>query len=94
MKKIGLIISVLILLLAWSSISYADRHGHHGGWEGSVYIAPFPYLYPAYPPPYYSPYPTCERVCTERLVPVCREDRWGERWCHDEIVRDCRRVCY
>ncbi len=66
---------------------HGERHEHgegrgHGGF--GVFIEPFPY----------PGYPACERECRDRVVPVCRYDYWGERWCHDEVVRDCRWVCY
>jgi hypothetical protein len=28
------------------------------------------------------------------VIQVCDYDYWGDRWCHDEVVRECRRVCY
>jgi hypothetical protein len=95
MKKIGLIICIVLMVLAASSFCYADRHGRgHGGHSGwGVVIVPGPvYPYPYYPA--YGPSPVCENRCYDRVVPVCRRDSWGDRWCHDKIVRECERVCY
>lgn len=101
MRKLYLIICAIIVALLASTACYGDdhgrghdgrdgRHGGHGRGGFSIFFgAPLLYPYPAYPA-----YPDCERVCRDRIVPVCRYDYWGDRWCHDEVVRDCRRVCY
>ncbi len=98
---------IILSLLAGVTICYAAEHGHgghggHGGhargeWHGhggfGIFIGPGPYYpYPYYP--YYPYYPDCDRVCSDRVVRVCNYDYWGERWCHDQVVRECRRVCY
>ncbi len=97
MRKIRLIFCAVLIVLASVAVCNADGHGgHHGEWHGhsswgfGIFIGPGPY----YPPPAYPAYPYCERVCRDRVVPVCRYDDFGDRWCHDEVVRDCRRVCY
>lgn len=103
MRKLYLIFCAVLIVLASVAVCFADEHhgghhgGHHGDWHGhsgwGIFIGPGPYYYP--PPAYpYPAYPYCERVCSDRVVPVCRYDDWGDRWCHDELVRDCRRVCY
>lgn len=101
MKKILIITCALLILLMTSGICHADRHGHgrgnghgsghghgHGGWGVVVIPAPIPIF------PQYAPAPDCENHCYERVVPTCRRDAWGDRWCRDEVIRDCRRVCY
>lgn len=98
MKKIRLIIFIMLMVVAASSFCYADWHGHRGHRGGGVVIVPgpvfYPYPYPYYPYPAYSQPAVCENNCYESVVPICRYDSWGDRWCHDEIVRRCNRVCY
>lgn len=101
MRKIVIIICVLLAAMLATTASYADdrgrghgerhdrgeRHEWHGrGGFGLFFGGPLYYPYPAYP--------DCARVCRDRIVPVCRYDYWGDRWCHDEVVRDCRMECY
>jgi hypothetical protein len=103
MQKFCLVFCIMLILLATVTICYADErgrghgdrhgrgdwHGHGGGW--GLFIGPAP-VYPYYP---YDPYyPECERVCRDRVIRVCDYDYWGDRWCHDEVVRECRRECY
>ncbi|HMK60023.1 MAG TPA: hypothetical protein VK452_02620 [Dissulfurispiraceae bacterium] len=100
MRKILLVLCSLLVLASSAAICYGDDHGrgHEGGRDwgerhdrhdhggfGLYFGVPY------YP---YAPYPECQRVCRDRVVPVCNYDYWGDRWCHDEVVRDCRRVCY
>ncbi|HMK44318.1 MAG TPA: hypothetical protein VK445_09295 [Dissulfurispiraceae bacterium] len=95
MKTVALMLSVCLIVLSTAAFGYADPYGHHEGWRHNswnfgVVIAPPPLPYPVYA----EPYPRCERRCHERVVPVCRYDSWGDRWCHDKVVRECERVCY
>lgn len=78
---------------------YGPPRGYWGpryGFSGAVVVVPgAPFL-----PPYagYPPYPAasayCDTRCYDRVVPVCRYDRWGDRWCYDRVVRECSRYCY
>ena len=95
-REFYIILCIMIIALLPLTMCYAIEHGHdggrgHGEWHGhggwGFFIGPPPF----YPYPYYG---DCERVCENHRVPVCHYDAWGERWCHNEVVRDCRRVCY
>jgi len=95
-KLLFVLCSVLVLMFASNVCAedrgrggrhdWGERHERHDrGGFGLYFGVPY-YPYPVYP--------ECDRVCRDRIVPVCNYDYWGDRWCHDEIVRDCRRVCY
>lgn len=97
MKKISIIV-VLITLLS-SATCFADWHRNehrdfdrheHRDFDRRPSLSIGLFL----PVPFFSAYPSCENVCREEIVPVCRYDRWGDRWCHDERTVECRRVCY
>ena len=89
MKKLSIII-VLVTVLS-SATCFADWHRHeHRDFDRRSNISIGLFL----PVPFFSTYQPCEKVCREEIVPVCRYDQWGDKWCHDERIVECRRVCY
>jgi len=69
---------------------YHHYWGPRYNFSGALIIAPAP----VYTTPYVSAPVHCDTHCYDRVVPVCRYDRWGDRWCYDRVVRDCSRHCY